>query len=440
MTETEYVPGSVKSFSCPNCGGTINIRAVGITVTAACGSCGSTVDVADPQLRILQKASEAARSDLLLPLGSRGALFDDEWEVIGYMERATEPGDYEWSEYLLFNPWQGFRFLVEDNGHWNFVKMLRRNFEFKLFKNIDFDGRSYQLYNRGYAKVVYALGEFYWRVKVGETAAIRDYVAPPFMLSREKSNQDVIWSHATYVAPERVRAAFGVSKPWIMPVGVAPNQPSPATTSIGSYIRIGSVAFVCLLATQIVANGLAKKQVLIDGKAEATAAQKDTPTVTPEFEILGDTGNVEIRVGAPVDNDWIEVDAELVNQSTEERDETVADVEYYHGRDSDGDWAEGSQVVSDVLSAVPGGKYRLFLTVDAGAFSEKQQSQPIDGNAGKPVVYRVTVTRDIAIWSNFWVAALMLLFWIPVVKMHGWIFEQRRWSQSFISMGVDPDE
>ena len=61
MTEAEYVPGSLKSFSCPNCGGTIAIRAVGVTVTAACASCGSTIDVADPQLRIIQKASEAAR-------------------------------------------------------------------------------------------------------------------------------------------------------------------------------------------------------------------------------------------------------------------------------------------------------------------------------------------------------------------------------------------
>ncbi len=50
----------------------------------------------------------------------RGDLF----EVIGFMRRAmtVEGVNYEWSEYLLFNPYKGFRWLSEYNGHWNFLK------------------------------------------------------------------------------------------------------------------------------------------------------------------------------------------------------------------------------------------------------------------------------------------------------------------------------
>src|SRR5580765_3253330 len=104
-----YAPGSVKTFACPQCGGTINIRAVGISITAICQSCGSIVDVANEELSIISKVRTSAKADLRLPLGTRGHLFDADWEVIGYLERGDSGNTYFWSEYLLFNPWQGFR-------------------------------------------------------------------------------------------------------------------------------------------------------------------------------------------------------------------------------------------------------------------------------------------------------------------------------------------
>jgi hypothetical protein len=434
MTVADYVPGSVKSFSCPNCGGTIGIRAVGVTVTAVCSNCGSTIDVADPQLRIIQRASERARSDLLLPLGSRGTLFDDEWEVVGFMERAADSGRYTWSEYLLFNPWQGFRFLVEDHGHWNFVKMLRRGFDGKQ-GNILFEGRSYKPFNVGDAEGVYVLGEFYWRVKVGETAATKDYIAPPFMLSREESGQDVMWSLATYIAPDLVRSAFRITAPWRAPAGVAANQPRSTGPWLLNLFGVSAAALFVLFMTQVVMNDLVGKQILVDGTIQATAAQKDTPAVTKEFEIPGRSGNLEVKVAAPVQNDWIEVQAELVNQATQAKDEVNATVEFYSGRDSDGEWSEGSQVARDILSGVPGGKYRLFLTLDAGAFSSKNGQ--VDVAAERPVSYRVTVTRNVEMWGNFVLAAALLLAWIPVVLLYIWWFEQRRWSQSSIGQSED---
>ena len=32
---------------------------------------------------------------------------------------------YSWREYLLFNPYKGFRYLTEYNGHWNYVTPLK---------------------------------------------------------------------------------------------------------------------------------------------------------------------------------------------------------------------------------------------------------------------------------------------------------------------------
>ena len=429
MTDVARRPGGVKSFSCPHCGGTIDIRALGVTVTAVCSHCGTMIDVADPQLRIIQQAHEATRTDLLLPLGARGTLFGDEWEVIGYMERATESGGYRWNEFLLFNPWQGFRFLVEDKGHWNFVKMLRRSFG----AAVNYDGRGFKLFNAGAAKVVYVLGEFYWRVEVGERVHIRDYIAPPRMLSVEEGEQDIVWSLSTYVEPKVIASAFGVTKPPTTPVGVAPNEPYTAVKNVGNFYLIAFVALVLLTITQLASNALSTRQVLLDREFPATAIAKDTPAVTDEFEIPGSIGNLEIKVVAPVVNSWLEIDVELVNQSTNTTDELVESVEYYTGSDSDGAWSEGGQESSDVLSAVPGGKYRLFLTADAEALHPNSGGFASDSQ----VSYRVIVTRNVPVWSNFFAAAALLLFWMPLHWLHRGMFEHRRWSESSVNQTDD---
>ena len=44
--------------------------------------------------------------------------------MIGYQVRRTKIAEatYTWFEHLLHNPTQGFRWLVESNGHWTLAK------------------------------------------------------------------------------------------------------------------------------------------------------------------------------------------------------------------------------------------------------------------------------------------------------------------------------
>ncbi len=55
--------------------------------------------------------------------GTRGKWAGITWEVIGFQTRGYEEDGvfYEWEEYLLFNPYKGFRYLTNYEGHWNFV-------------------------------------------------------------------------------------------------------------------------------------------------------------------------------------------------------------------------------------------------------------------------------------------------------------------------------
>src|SRR5258707_988394 len=86
----------------------------------ACSACGAIVDAGDENLKVLSRFHAKAKIEPLIPLGTRGVLLAEKLEVIGYLRRkvVVEGVPYEWGEYLLWNPYKGFRWLNEYNGHW----------------------------------------------------------------------------------------------------------------------------------------------------------------------------------------------------------------------------------------------------------------------------------------------------------------------------------
>ncbi len=111
------------AFDCPGCGAPTVLRAQGAVETVACEHCGSVIDARDPRHQILSRYKSKILHKPLIPLGARGTLMGEKWEAIGFMRRRTRyyGVDYEWSEYLLYNPYKGFRWLLEYHGHWTFL-------------------------------------------------------------------------------------------------------------------------------------------------------------------------------------------------------------------------------------------------------------------------------------------------------------------------------
>src|ERR1700733_15315377 len=116
-----------KSISCPNCGGAVELRGFAHTLSAVCPQCLSVLDASTPEVQILQKFQGKTQVKPTIPLGTRGHFQeksgDTQYDVIGFQVRQVDTGNdsYSWDEYLLFNPYKGFRYLTEYNGHWNFV-------------------------------------------------------------------------------------------------------------------------------------------------------------------------------------------------------------------------------------------------------------------------------------------------------------------------------
>ena len=407
---------SVKIFNCPQCGGQIQLRAAGASMTAVCAHCGTVVDVTDGNLQIVQKAQAQTRPTLL-EIGMRGKFTNITWEVIGYTLKSDQTGVYFWDEYLLFNPYYGFRFLVQMDGHWSVVKMVKNEINKAGFNcEIWLGTHRFRPFLQDQPIVQYVKGEFYWRVKKGDRSKTEDYVCPPYMLSFEYNDGDEVISRCDYVEPKEIAAAFQITQRMPSRTGVAPNQPNPY--HLGWLLTTTAVAVAAALFIHVsTVAAYSTADVLKIAESHAPGDQTLSFTSTP-FDIPAQT-DIRVTSYAPVDNQWAEYGFSLENEQTGDAFDMRQAIEYYHGYDSDGSWSEGGQWATDYFSGVPAGTYRVVYDVDSGLFA---QGQRMDMN--------VTMTRGVAPLSNLVATLVLLLIWPAFEMMRKSSFETKRWSTS----------
>ena len=405
---------AAKVISCPACGGSITLRALGHSVMTACPSCGTQIDVSQPQIRLI-KQYRLQQQQLLIPLGTRGTLRGKLFEVIGALRRGDTGG--HWDEYLLFNPYIGFRWLVHDTGHWSFGQMLKDTSRIVSTLGMFYDGHALRKYHQGTPEVTWVVGEFYWRVTVGEKVDATDYMAPPWMLSCEKSSGEITWTALEYVEPAEIEAAFHITSPerqWL-----AANQPNPAVVKWRAIKPITLAALVAAVVVQIGTAIHARNRTMPVGMYDLAHAQGEGQAYGPfTFEAPGSVN--ELTATAPLNNSWVELQCSLVNVTTGESFDFTNELSYYNGVDSDGGWTEGSRENVAELTSVPAGTYRLIV---AGAGSD-QTGQPVS------VPVSLSLRHDVVPWRNFWLAVTAILLYPGDLLYRKYAIEKERWSEA----------
>jgi hypothetical protein len=414
--------GKTAGFNCRNCGAAIELRALEMTKTVACTSCAAIQDPKDANLVILQTSKALERVKPTIPLGSRGTLHGHEFEVIGFAYRTitVEGEEYGWKEYVLFNRRQGFRYLSEYEGHWNDIRTVRA-----LPQPVrsggrlaaSYLGRTYRMFQTAPATVRFVLGEFPWQVRSGDVATVSDYIAPPLMLSAEKTPDETTWSIGEYTDGRQLWQAFRLPGGPPKPAGVFANQPSPYGGKPASYWGLFVVLALVLFFVGALRTIAAARQSVFSGSYLYRPGSAESSFVTPVFSIPGRASNVEVQTTADVQNNWIGFDYALINVDTGDAFDFSREVSYYSGTDSDGRWTEGSTADSTVLPTIAPGRYYLRVEPETDATSP-------------PVSYKIALRRDVPSPEYYLMALGVLLIPPIVITLRSAAFESKRWQES----------
>ena len=215
--------GSITSENCPNCGSSIH-WVNGLTSHLNCQSCGSELAVGKDKAELITANDLRLSQNTMftLPVGSTGRLKNKEFHVIGairYLEtdaqetfdnlfkgaKHTLTPEGQWTEYLLYNPTQGFLWLVEADEGWNISETL--NDWPRLDRNRQPQGYG-KLYDYG-GRVRIASGAFYWRVRNGDLNYYSDYRdGQSRKIGSELNSHEMAWSRSTPIAYREIADAF----------------------------------------------------------------------------------------------------------------------------------------------------------------------------------------------------------------------------------------
>ncbi|HEY2094226.1 MAG TPA: DUF4178 domain-containing protein [Thermoanaerobaculia bacterium] len=384
----------VVKLACSQCGGPLNLVAPEQAERIVCPNCGAMHDVGEGNLRYLETLSNRGPQPLI-PLGKAGKIGDERYIVAGMMQRSvTFDQKYYWTEYLLFATHQkSFAWLVEDGGHWSFVKpasagAVQDPEPGGAAPRIEFSGKTYAIFQDSVATVESVVGEFYWKVTAGETARAVDYIAPPEGLTKEFSDtaesHEVNYSHALYMTPEEVEAAFevtGLPRPTTLGTlqPIAPGQKPAGCVGCGLFtlLVIALLALAGILAATLPERTIANNRYYLGDYSKpqpaTTAANSwDQPTTTTEGGEASATffsppltvhggHNLQVTGSTHLDNDWVYIGGDLFNEKTGLVEPFELKLEHYSGVDDGESWEEGSQQLSSYFSRLAPGTYSLRM-------------------------------------------------------------------------------
>lgn len=416
-------------LTCPKCNAPIDLQAPDQSMRVTCAHCNSLLDATQGNLRYLGALAKI-RATPKVPLGKHGRFGEVRYTCIGFMRRecVVEGITYAWDEYLLYDPRVGFRWLLESNGHWSFVEPVKAGNVNEHFLEVEYAGFGFKAFSNVQAKVAYVLGEFYWEVALGEMVEATDFIHPPYVLSKEVSGTEIVWSRGSYLEPEAVWQAFRLEGRASSREGVAPNQPSPTRESAGAIYRWTGLFYAALVLLFVAFQVTARRQVILNQSFDRPPGENPlapaAPGTPPEavffsepFTLEGSAANVEIELFAGTRNTWLAVNGALIHEDTGRVDLFGIESAYYAGVEDGESWSEGSQADTEYLSHVPAGRYVVRL--------EPQWER------GKPMTpFRVQMTWGAPRLLHPVLAALALAL-VPLAAF--WRekrFEQRRWAES----------
>jgi hypothetical protein len=431
---------ALKQARCTQCNGPLDLKAPDATKRVACPYCAALIKVEGGQLEFLEMLQKPP-FEPRIPLGAVGKLHDPtlpttpqgpppEWTCIAFLVRSctVENVRYPWDEYLLWNPTHGFRWLMHSVGHWTWLTpvaageltMTSTGAPYPIAK---YGKESFRRYQTVYATTEYVAGECYWAVAAGEVARATEFISPPRSINVDQTTNEASCTLGVMVDNALLEKTFGLRTKLNPPVGIAPALPNPFAPKMSDAWTWAALWGGALILLAIVFSAIGTTERYYQGAFSvppgAASASAEAQRFSEPFEIK-ESVPLEVEVDAAgLNNNWLGVSIDLVNEKTNEVVAVYAEPSYYSGVTDGESWSEGSRSASVSTDLVEKGRYVLRTT-------------PSFEN-GRAVDYQVTVSADDGAGLFCPLFIILLLLAAPIYfTVRANMFETAKWNDAVI--------
>jgi hypothetical protein len=244
---TGKLKGAVTGFDCPSCGASLEYHA-GFGESIACPFCRAVVALVGDRRTVIVKQEELDSREPTISLGSKGVIRGKEYQVIGFMARSDGESS-EWEEYILFSKDGGFLWLTHSDGEWYLGEVLN-SLPADRGDQVYHGGKLFRQKSQYTAKTTFVLGEFNWRVKIGDEVQVTEWVSGEANLSRETYLNEVTWT-LSYKFP-----AAALAKAFALPLAEEPKKTVQSGGIPSSWIIVACVTvFLVNVGAQLMGRG-----------------------------------------------------------------------------------------------------------------------------------------------------------------------------------------
>jgi len=371
------------------------------------------------QPEFVQKLYTTPVYDFTLPLGARGVINNKTFTVVGQLQKQDmEDDEMVWNEYLLHCPEVDNYFtLAEANGSWTMVWAGKLTDHDMVNVGTTFmpryEIRQKDTYRRFvlHASYIYntlsAKGEFDWDV-MNESGKNRvsEYADPPDVIVGERMDEEIKWYFGASVDKNEIARVFRINITELLALKKYPDDEDgdepgyvkkwPVMKRFTGWALLAVLA-IWAITWMVKPSHVVYKAGYYTNRDTGAGSLNSFATITTDPFTITASGAVDVDFTASINNEWIELAVEMVNEKTGQTYEFTKELSYYHGVDDGESWSEGDNTDDAVLSRVPPGTYRLNIT----PYSEIDKTFDIT----------VSVEQNTGITSNIMLLLMVLLAW-----------------------------
>jgi len=414
-----------KQVFCANCNTNIEVKTFPYAQSCSCTGCGTRFAFKDAGSGFRTLKQDTGNDNALaIQLGSKGTIKGIDYEVIGYALKEEDNAEAaRWKEYVLYNRAEGYAFLSEYAGSWLYARergnspVIGSNSPDSIY----YKGAEYDLYNRYSIRIVDTAGEFPYDIFDDERKIVSaEFIAPPIMWIYERSREEGInWFVGEHLDKKELERQFpGAALPAQTERGVLDPR---GRTNLPLLIKTTFAGIIILTLVHFLVGFGQQQRTVFSGDLQLRDSTASSTFVSPKFTLHKWRSNLAFDLTSPVDNNWIDMEATLVNAGNGQEYSLQQTVEYYHGVDDGESWSDGDTHETAYLSSIPGGDY--FLRIEASRDTTNGAWSSVRDLA-------VTVKNDVPMHRNLFIFLGMLLVWPVVAYIWFYVNERRRWQNS----------